>query len=129
VISFILPTGNILNEYKKYENLFSFYHDGLRGIIRDLILAHDKKVTIMEDIIEKIIWEYNNSPDASFRRATDSTNNRDEIMIEIIAELISFAVIEMMDAIFMGKQIDVIEKSHRWVENDLIIILSPSRHG
>ena len=131
---FILPTAEIIDQYRKFEPLLSFYREGIKGIIRDIILMENgstkfqhfairrnKKVMLAETIVERIMRKYNDSPEAMFQSYFG--NDQRAFCVELAAELLYTSVNEMMDSLFGCEEIDVDESTHRWIGNDIIVTI------
>lgn len=120
----VLPTFELLKEFRESEQLFYFYDDGLRGVIRDIIIYGDGGKPINDEtyVTEKILREYNNTPEAVMSKFTDNVDSN--VLIELIASLIDNAVGEMMGILFPGYSYSISKTDYRWLGDDLAICMS-----
>jgi len=129
---YILPTRDLLRLFSSYENLFWFYNDGVKGVIRDIILFSNawelkhyspikdcKKPITAQLIFDKIVQEYSNSPDGRMNGITG--NLIDSECVEIAAELIDNAVSDMMFVLFSSLIYDVSKTNWKWFGDDIIV--------
>jgi hypothetical protein len=120
---FILPTFEILQDFQESEQLFNFYNDGMKGVVRDLIVHWEGGGSISDSthITEKILRDYSNSPEATISRFTDRIDM--EAYVELITSLLDIAVGEMLNALFPKITYDISNNEHSWIGDDLIIKL------
>ena len=129
----ILPTAEIITRFKGFEELFGFYDDGLKGVIRDTILTsqaydlvkrryptgHKNKCIIMASgLMDKILRDYHNSADAMFLHRIENTNAA--TYVEEAAILIDQAVHEMMRVLFAKIVYDMCMDGSVWLGDDLM---------
>lgn len=130
--SVALPTAGIVHEYRDCEALFSFYEDGLKGLIRDMVLVSDsrppmhkptaeeiKQEFLDSGLPERIMTQYAQSPDARFLAHTGNTTH--EAFIEMAAEVIYQSVVEMMNSLFLRLVYEVRKQRWSWIGNDLVV--------
>lgn len=135
MIAVVLPTAGLVREYADFDQLFSFYEDGLRGLIRDMVLLSDLhapteqtsaaeyvRELASDGLVEKVLREYSDSPDARFLFHTSSRTR--EIEVEIAVEMIYQSVMEMMNALLMRAVYEVCKQKWSWLGNDLIAHLT-----
>ena len=115
----ILPTAEIVKEYEAAERTFSFYEDGLRGVIRDLILYSNAEKKSGNYIQDKILREYSNTPEAVMSRIME--NFVTEMYIELLVEVIFNSVSNMMQMLLPQTVYTISVIEHQWSCNDLII--------
>jgi hypothetical protein len=115
----ILPTADIVREYETAERTFSFYEDGLRGVIRDLILYSNTGKGSGNYIQDKILREYSNTPEAVTSRIME--NFMTEIYVETLVEVIFNSVSIMMQTLLPHVAHSISVTEHQWNCNDLII--------
>lgn len=128
----ILPTSELLSFLTTFQELFSFYEDGLRGLVRDCVLLSDSvtqydRLSIREfspaqidpDFAKKVMREYEESPSAMFLRMTENTNSYHAA--EMALEYIHDAVVDMVKSTFGPAVFDISKGWHHWHCNDLVI--------
>lgn len=125
----ILPTYAILSDFKESEGLFCFYDDGMKGIVRDLIIygENGRSITDSTYITEKILRDYNNSPEATISRFTDRIDMG--TYVELITSLLDVAVGEMLDVLFCKLSYRISKTQYHWIGSDLLIKLDYLEKG
>lgn len=128
MIKILLPTAEIIRDHGRHEGFFNFYEEGLRGVVRDMVLMSDdsifstsipqRQLNVSEGLIQKILREYQNSPEAVMQRYLENTTY--ESYVELIAEMIADSVHDMMRSIFVSAVYDVSKTEWDWLGNDLI---------
>jgi hypothetical protein len=117
----VLPTRDLLREYHEYNDTFYFYDNGIKGIIKD-ILINDLEI---DDVINLIISKYSNTVDARVQLINDLNNgfcyNTRESGMEDIIKNITNSVMFMMKGIFQNRHYNVSRYNVRWIESDLVI--------
>jgi hypothetical protein len=123
MLKVILPTIDLCQEFENFELLMSFYEGGLRGVIRDLILVNENYQYNFkyqdEDLIDKIVRDYKNSPDAVISYISENTDKSEFIYLASLA--INRSVTNMMAAIFQRTVFDICKERWRWIGDDLCI--------
>lgn len=126
-----LPTTDIVRNFREFERLFTFYEEGIKGVVKDTVLLssawilsrtsnmqpHARPI-IADGLLDKIMRDYANSGEALMQRLSENTSS--ESYIELIAELIDRAVGEMMYALFLSTVYDVSKTEWRWIGDDLV---------
>lgn len=130
----ILPTSDILREYQHFETAFdSFHHEGLKGAVRNMVVMSDDLgvghrpyaeicddiLSRKNDLIELIVNEYLNTPEAQFWLHTKGYSN--QMQIEAMAQALYQSVVEMMTCFFARKVFDINKQQTEWVGDDLLI--------
>lgn len=129
MLAIILPTTPIVKGFSQYENLFCFYDDGVKGVVKDHVLVSrsclvsfyediqktDKSVRLMDEIIQK----YETS---LHRQYMENTYNgcKPIHMLEDIINEIEREVNNMMYLYFFEHPYSI-ERGVKWVGDDLII--------
>lgn len=111
---FILPTKELLETYRDYYGLFNFYHNGIKGLVSDIIYSNGSL-----SFYDKIINEYTNSSDGKLISMFDNESKLEvfDLLIDNIADDLN----EILNKIF-GKLIYTIKPdNHIWLENDICI--------
>jgi len=135
-MKYILPTSDLVRQFKPHERLFNFYEDGIKGLIRDTILLsaayryhlfafsrynnsqYAPRPTIADGLLEKVLRDYDNSLDAHLERFQQNTNS--SYYVETVVKLIDHAVGEMMADIFQSTAYDVSKTDWQWHGSDLV---------
>ena len=124
---YILPTAEIIYQFKEFEELLAFYPGGLRGIVRDCILRADSDLItecsnrITETVVEDVVMEYENSADAVLQRFMENTSNA--TYVEVIAETIEIAIRDMLIPLFGLINYAVVPKTFQWKNDDIVILV------
>lgn len=127
----ILPTSEVLGFLSHFQELFSFYEDGLRGLVRDCVLLSDgvgsQRVSMREfgssvidpDFASKVMREYAQSPSAMFLSVINNSGayHSAEMALEYVHDL----VIDMVKATFGPAVYDISKTWHHWHSDDLVI--------
>lgn len=86
---------------------------------------------IADGLLEKIMRDYANSPEAMMQRFSENTSS--ENYVEIVAEMIDRAVGEMMNTLFRSSVYDICKTEWQWIGDDLVakikIYNRPQRSG
>lgn len=139
----ILPTAEIITRFKGFEELFCFYDDGLKGIVRDSVLTsqaydlveryhkpkgHRSKCIIeVSGLLDKILRDYHNSADAMFLFRIENTNAA--TYVEEAAIQIDTAVNEMMRVLFARIVYDMNMDGYTWLGDDLMTTVRTYRES
>ena len=131
----ILPTTEIIREVWRFDELFSFYDDGIRGVVRDNVLHSD--LTVISEISElpvmktsywsiqklneRIVFEYRNSPRTLNLFYNENTCG--DTYVELIAEWVSVMVFEMLKTLFVRSDLDIMTRDWYWIGNDLVVTM------
>lgn len=131
MITVVLPTAGIVSEHKSFEALFSFYEEGLHGLIRDMVMLSDqnppkskrtceaiKRELHDSGLFDKIMRDYSHSPEACFLRHAGDLNH--EQFVEVAVEVIYQSVVEMMNTLFLRTVYEVCKQRWGWIGDDLI---------
>ena len=133
-VVYILPTYTIVAQFKEFENLFTFYDEGIKGVIRDAVilsaaynlydypesLYHPPKERT-NGLRDKVLADYDQSLEAKWSNFELSRYPNNTILIEIIVDKLEDAVEQMMRGIFRRDIYDVAPGGHKWIGNDLAI--------
>lgn len=129
---FILPTSDIIREFRQEDWLFGFYDEGVKGLVRDTVLAHQAHRTevvcdgsgdsVQARLLEHVIRQYENSLEFRFLENTLG-HCHPASMVEMVVLCIDHAVSVMMREFFAGLTYDVCKSHWQWLENDLIVNL------
>ena len=132
---FILPTAEIVRNFKEYEPLFSFYDEGLRGLVRDMVMLSDmhaapeetrstgfKRELGSDGLLEKVLRDYGHSLDAMFAHHIGVPNKAP--FVGALVELIYQHVVEMMSAYFRREPYEVCKQQWEWLGSDVIVGIS-----
>lgn len=127
----VLPTADLLKDFAHLERMFDFYEDGLRGLVRDMVLtadAVDTPSSRVEDafkqalqntgLIEKVMRDYAHSADARFNFLTGTGS--EQIEVEIAVEHIYQIVLEMMAQLFRRAVYEICKQEWQWLGDDLV---------
>ncbi len=121
---YILPTAEIVQRYQKFNDLFRFYDEGVRGLIRDIILTTDitdPKINngLDSDIYAKVVWDYEHCPE--YRNLEMSyPNDQASVTIEFIFLAMHYDIQVMLTSVFVNNLYDLSAQEYDWVGNDLI---------
>ena len=120
----ILPTADIVREFEDYESVFCFYDEGLRGVIKDIVLYNTVTDTTGEQtsmLVQDVISVYEHSLYVRYLENTLSIS-QPEICIEMMVIQLESAVSKMLKALFV-KELQRYRwdrSSYEWLGNDLI---------
>lgn len=128
-----LPTRDIVRHFKDFERLFSFYEEGIKGLVRDTVLLSSAWVlgrnisiqpysphpVVADGLLEKVMRDYASSSEAMMQRLSENTSA--EAYVELVTEMIDRAVGEMMYTLFVSSVYDVSKTEYSWVGDDLVI--------
>ena len=122
---FILPTSEIVQEFKPFDSVFHFYKNGIKGVILDTIVisnghylsnaANTNKLT--SGLTAKVLEDYEQSPETIHLRFAENTNIGEHI--EMISDSIDELVSEMMNTLFGAHPYTLHEDNCYWVGNDV----------
>lgn len=124
----ILPTSEILRRLRPISELFSFYQEGLRDVVRDFILRSEPMhisetrqliPKLARDFQERLLFEYINSWRALSLYHSERTS--EELYIELGIETINEIVYEVLQQHFRNKTVRFVEKEWYWLGDDLVI--------
>lgn len=134
----ILPTTEIIQEVGQFDELFSFYDDGIRGVVRDNVLHSDlseiSELPVMrtpsnpywiQKLNERIVFEYCNSPRALNLYYTENTC--EDMYVELIAEWVNVLVFEMLKTLFVRSDLDILTRDWYWIGNDLVVKINHNK--
>jgi hypothetical protein len=133
--AYLLPTAEILRQVKQFDSVFSFYENGIKGVISNTVTMsagylfldylQNKKIGIkhpaFSPLKESILQQYSLSNEA--RLADYSCYPDNSLLIEVVVDLIEEAVNSMMYGIFMKEIYDVSIEQSKWFGSDLIAII------
>lgn len=126
----ILPTGDLVRQFRDYERLFVFYQDGVKGIIRDTIVLSDDGSYLPKReqcasgnrfLIERIVRLYENSAEALCAFHQENTTAVDSV--EVAVTEIHTAVAEMLQWLLAKHEYYVCRHQHQWLGNDLLVTI------
>lgn len=123
---FLLPTTELFFEFRHYEQVLLFHDEGVRGVIRDLVLLstgipnHDEEA---QDLLKYLLEEYNRSIDLRYLENTLRYPNAVAVMVEIAVTEIHQAVEAMMAQYFRNLVYDICKARWQWLGADLILQL------
>ena len=128
----ILPTAEIIKDHRQYDELFCFYMEGIRGLVRDIVLCsdygnfhriacghQDGKITHASGLIESVMRMYNNSPEAMLNYYLEKTSCSS--YVESVVEMLDDAVTAMMAPLVKQRPFNVNKQEFEWIGNDLMI--------
>lgn len=128
----ILPTSEIIRDLESFDEMFSFYDNGIRGIVRDNVLqsdlSHISEVPVLrtnaiphwiQKLNDRIVFEYTNSHQAIRQHYLENTS--DTLYVELVAEYVNALVFEMLKTLFVQSHLDIQTTGWRWIGNDLLI--------
>lgn len=124
--TYLLPTADIVREFKQYDAVFYFYEEGIKGIVRDVVLfstGNDPEAGI--DVKQMVMNRVNEEIDRhDLIRYYENTHGSQwpTLVIELIIEQIEQAVRVMLDSIFMQLFYEVSWKgdSYDWLGDDMM---------
>ena len=119
MVIFILPTKDILRLFQKYDELFMFYNDGVKGVIRDTILSRVSANRGLDDVLNKVRTDYLNSAEAVMEYLTDYEFRSE--CIDLAVELITIAINEMLIDLFKSCNYTMSKSYWKWFGDDFII--------
>jgi hypothetical protein len=129
----ILPTAEIVTEFREYESTLFFFEDGLKGVVKDLVLSNtvsDPTGMALRMLTAQVVSNYENSLHVRYMENTLGTISP-SIYIELIVEQLEIAVSAMLRQILrdMLPTYRWDHRQHRWLGNDLIanLILNETR--
>lgn len=124
----ILPTGDIVREFKALEPILSFYDGGIRGLIREAIRSVSEPECrslddfALEQFCNNAIEIYENSIERQFIENTYNSNYPAAIL-ELALARIADLVWEMMFGLFASIPCLVDAFHCRWIGDDLMITI------
>lgn len=122
---YVLPTGEIIREFKNFEEMFSFYEEGIKGVVRDMVLLSDDitpgdpKSSTTQGLLDKILREYMNSPEAVIQHLLENTSAAN--FVEFISEALKMMVQDMMRRLFTNALYEISKTEWQWIASDLVI--------
>lgn len=120
---FILPTGGIFFEFRRFEPILCFRAEGVRGVIRDLVLLPVERKAREEDFEQfrrEVLEEYDRAIDLRFWENTFSHQEYASWLVELLLEEVNQAVRDMFIEFFKNLDIEVDKKELKWLGVDLI---------
>lgn len=130
---FIIPLHDLLRELEPFEELFGFYRDGLKGVVRDALPLVDGRRVIRHRanrmvsewesssfpmFLDKVSREYENSADAIVARFMENTTAGP--IIELVLEKIWRTVQLVMSDMFSFVPVTVDDTEGCWLGNDFV---------
>jgi hypothetical protein len=128
----VLPTADIVREFERFEDLMSFHEGGVRGLIKETLIASDYdrlplsiqqpgKILLADGLKDRILREYSNSPEALFLATAENINPKyTELIVELVVDLVDRAVAELLWTFFKQHYFNVYQHSCSWLGNDLM---------
>lgn len=132
---FLLPTAEIIWEHRQWEPLFCFYDEGVRGIVRDLVLLQNHQRDDLPPVYEQLWAQVEDAYERSLNvRYLENTLGQITPLVYIetaVAEL--DAMVTAMLAVLFGRKTYRVAHDpvdYRWVGDDLLtaILFSRSVH-
>lgn len=129
VTGFILPTAEIVTEFKHLEPVLCFYDDGLKGLIKEIVLrntAADLSGQKSQDLAQEIVSAYEHSMHVRYMENT-LRHADPSIYIELFVTQLDEILAELLTLLFASTL-----RTHRWdyrgsrwIGNDLLVRLVP----
>lgn len=115
----ILPTADIVREYRDFERLFCFYRNGLKGVIEDIVLfSSPEEEAATKYILEKIVAEYSHTPESILSKMMEKDT---DTYVELITVALDDSINDMMRTLFPKIKYIIAHMECRWYCDDLII--------
>ena len=125
----IIPTAEIISEFRHMDPVFCFYEDGVRGVVKDMVLrntAGDDTGVVEQTLLNDIVAMYEHSLHVRYLentlRITDPV-----IYIELFVAGLQETVSELLRQLFASVLSDHQWDSSEWgwIGNDLIVRMTP----
>lgn len=123
---FILPTAEIFFEFRHFEPILYFRDEGLRGVIRDLVLLPSCPKTREEEFEQfrsSVLEEYDRSVDVRTMENMFSRREYASWLVELMLDMADLAVFQMISQYFDGLDYEVDRKDCQWLGVDLIALI------
>lgn len=122
-IEIILPTRDIVLDFSEYDDLFYFYHNGVKGILHTSVIHSKAWESKESDSIQKTINEvmtyFTQSPEANMCHITG--NYVLNYYIESLVKHMSMCINDMMSNMFVSSIYYIDKNKFRWIDNDLLV--------
>ena len=128
---FVLPTGDIIREFESYEELFYFYEDGVRAVVRDMLLLNHGNLlptlplysydpdTNLWAFRQRLVEEYDRTMDV---RATENMLHEYRgLQLEHALGEIDAEVTRMLKGYFRNQIYEIIQDGWKWLGDDLVV--------
>ncbi len=137
---FILPTSEIIRTFKAKEELFEFYEEGIRGLVRDIVMrprafdtvqicdgvGYNKDAMILEELVAQVVSQYENSLHYRYIENTRA-HIHPSCLVEVVVLCVEDAVSQMLRGFFAGFAYDVCKSNWQWLEDDLVVTITFQR--
>ncbi len=135
---FILPIADLVDEYAQYDGIFSFYDDGIRGLIRDAVFEsslrqdvplllehhHQRHQRNVDPLVEYTLDRFYNNLEAEERCNAFSDFFREtEPVVRAVTEAVTFEIWHFM-CTFLGTTNFVVRDSVSWIDRDLDVLVA-----
>lgn len=123
---FILPAGEIILSLRDFEPLLCFRDEGVRGVVRDLVLLSSCPKTREEEYAQyfnELIDQYEQSVHLRWMENTFRHSEYASYLVERLLDQADLAVYEMVRQYFTGLDYEVDRKDCEWLGLDLITVI------
>lgn len=122
-IALILPTRDLVDEYKTFDSHFFFYRGGVKGVIRDAFTMSNGLAPndCASGILDSVISEYDQHEMACIDASIRPKEFHDFETVELVVDLIQGEVHEFLHAFFAGQQYQIIRPVD-YIDRDLMVI-------
>jgi hypothetical protein len=122
-IALILPTRDLVDDYKTFDSHFFFYRGGVKGVIRDAFaMANGLTPNGPESsILSSVISEYDQHEMACIDASIRPKEFHDFETIELVVDLIQGEVHEFLNTFFVGQQYEIIRPVD-YIDRDLMVV-------
>lgn len=120
----ILPTRELVAEYKLLDPRFFFYRGGVKGLICDaVVMTNGTALTTdgQSNLLGSMIEDYTNYElECLHSNVPLADDVQDLSELEMIVELIEIDVQKFLDTFFNGQQFEIV-RFCQWVDDDLMV--------
>ena len=124
VAAIILPTRDLVNEYKLLDPRFFFYRGGVKGLICDaVVMTNGSALTTdgQSNLVGSMVEDYTQYElECLHSNVPLPDDMKDLTELELIVDLIEEDVQKFLDIFFSGQQFEIL-KFIQWVEDDLMV--------
>lgn len=119
-MNILLPTAPIIQEHKGFEAIFCFYEDGIKGLVRDLVVRLAERPSTEEAsraFIDRVIYDYECSLHVRYLENTYGAEYPQWVIETVIVWLEK--EIDDMLAPFRIERFTITSRHILWIGNDL----------
>lgn len=127
----MLPTTELIREHQRFDPLFCFYHEGIKGLVRDIAVLSDGGAlytphNVKDLILEKVDEEYEVCFDSRYNDHTLPPNFEypSLAVIELITERLVEDIVQMMQCLLHQRyEVSFDHRDQVWIADDLVVLI------